>query len=59
MSNHQFFKRLAEALIAEVTRQSPEGLLFRPRRQGRAPEAWLSGRKALGWRVAQGAAVFL
>ncbi len=29
MSNHQFFKRLAEAFIAEVTRQTPEGFLFR------------------------------
>jgi len=29
LSNHQFFKRLAEALIAEVSRATPEGALFR------------------------------
>jgi len=29
MSNHQFFARLAEAFIAEVSRVSPEGMLFR------------------------------
>jgi glutamate-ammonia-ligase adenylyltransferase len=29
MTNHQFFKRLAENLIAEVTRAAPEGMLFR------------------------------
>ena len=29
MTNHQFFKRLAEAFILEVTRQTPEGSLFR------------------------------
>src|SRR5262249_7285374 len=29
MSNHQFFKRLAESVIAEVTRAAPEGVLFR------------------------------
>ena len=29
MSNHQFFTRLAEAFIAEVSRVSPEGTLFR------------------------------
>ena len=29
MSNHQFFTRLAEAFIAEVSRVSPEGALFR------------------------------
>ncbi len=29
MSSHQFFKRLAEAFIAEVTRQTAEGFLFR------------------------------
>lgn len=29
ISNHQFFIRLAEALIAEVTRQTPEGQLYR------------------------------
>jgi len=29
LSNHQFFVRLAEAFIAEVTRVTPEGALFR------------------------------
>lgn len=29
LSNHQFFVRLAEAFIAEVTRLAPEGTLFR------------------------------
>jgi len=29
LSNHQFFKRLAEAFIAEVTQQTPEGMLYR------------------------------
>jgi glutamate-ammonia-ligase adenylyltransferase len=29
ISNHQFFARLAEAFIAEVSRVSPEGTLFR------------------------------
>jgi len=29
MTNHQFFKRLAEAMIAEITRQTAEGFLFR------------------------------
>jgi [glutamine synthetase] adenylyltransferase / [glutamine synthetase]-adenylyl-L-tyrosine phosphorylase len=29
MSNHQFFTRLAEAFIAEVSRVAPEGTLFR------------------------------
>ncbi len=29
LSNHQFFVRVAEALIAEVTRLAPEGTLFR------------------------------
>lgn len=29
MSNHQFFNRLAESFIAEVTRLTPEGSLFR------------------------------
>jgi [glutamine synthetase] adenylyltransferase / [glutamine synthetase]-adenylyl-L-tyrosine phosphorylase len=29
LSNHQFFLRLAEAFIAEVTRLTPEGSLFR------------------------------
>ena len=29
MSNHQFFVRLAEAFIAEVSRAAPEGMLFR------------------------------
>jgi glutamate-ammonia-ligase adenylyltransferase len=29
MTNHQFFTRLAEAFIAEVSRVSPEGTLFR------------------------------
>ncbi len=29
MSNHQFFAKLAEAFIAEVSRVSPEGTLFR------------------------------
>jgi glutamate-ammonia-ligase adenylyltransferase len=29
MSNHQFFTRLAEAFIAEVSRVSPDGMLFR------------------------------
>jgi glutamate-ammonia-ligase adenylyltransferase len=29
MSNHQFFNRLAEAFIAEVTRVTPAGMLFR------------------------------
>jgi [glutamine synthetase] adenylyltransferase / [glutamine synthetase]-adenylyl-L-tyrosine phosphorylase len=28
-SNHQFFTRLAEALIAELSRMTPEGMLFR------------------------------
>lgn len=29
LSNHQFFKRLIEAFVAEVTRMTPEGMLFR------------------------------
>ncbi|HWD91158.1 MAG TPA: bifunctional [glutamate--ammonia ligase]-adenylyl-L-tyrosine phosphorylase/[glutamate--ammonia-ligase] adenylyltransferase [Verrucomicrobiae bacterium] len=29
MSNHQFFTRLAEAFIAEVSRPAPEGMLYR------------------------------
>ena len=29
MTNHQFFNRLAEAFIAEVTRVAPEGTLYR------------------------------
>jgi [glutamine synthetase] adenylyltransferase / [glutamine synthetase]-adenylyl-L-tyrosine phosphorylase len=29
MSNHQFFTRLAEAFIAEVSRAAPEGMLYR------------------------------
>ena len=29
MTNHQFFTRLAETFIAEVSRVSPEGMLFR------------------------------
>ncbi len=29
MSNHQFFQRLAEAFISEVTRRAPEGFLYR------------------------------
>jgi glutamate-ammonia-ligase adenylyltransferase len=29
MSNHQFFKRLAETFIAEVTHAAPEGALYR------------------------------
>jgi glutamate-ammonia-ligase adenylyltransferase len=29
LANHQFFNRLAEALIAEVSRMTPEGMLFR------------------------------
>lgn len=29
LSNHQFFTRLAEAFIAEVSRVTPEGMLFR------------------------------
>ena len=29
LSNHQFFARLAESFIAEVTRLAPEGMLFR------------------------------
>jgi [glutamine synthetase] adenylyltransferase / [glutamine synthetase]-adenylyl-L-tyrosine phosphorylase len=29
MSNHQFFTRVAEAFIAEVSRVAPEGMLFR------------------------------
>jgi glutamate-ammonia-ligase adenylyltransferase len=29
MSNHQFYNRLAEAFIAEVTRMTPEGSLYR------------------------------
>ncbi len=29
MTNHQFFTRLAEAFIAEISRVSPEGMLFR------------------------------
>ena len=29
MTNHQFFNRLAEAFIAEVSRMTPEGMLFR------------------------------
>src|SRR4029453_12488501 len=29
LTNHQFFKRLAEALFAEVTRATSEGTLFR------------------------------
>ena len=29
LANHQFFNRLAEAFIAEVTRMAPEGTLFR------------------------------
>jgi [glutamine synthetase] adenylyltransferase / [glutamine synthetase]-adenylyl-L-tyrosine phosphorylase len=29
LSNHQFFNRLAEAFIAETTRMTPEGMLYR------------------------------
>ena len=29
LSNHQFFKRLAEAIVAEVSRLAPEGRLYR------------------------------
>ena len=29
LTNHQFFNRLAEAFIAEVTRVTPEGVLYR------------------------------
>ncbi len=29
MTNHQFFNRLAEAVVAEVTRLAPEGTLYR------------------------------
>jgi glutamate-ammonia-ligase adenylyltransferase len=29
LTNHQFFNRLAEAFIAEVTRMAPEGMLYR------------------------------
>jgi [glutamine synthetase] adenylyltransferase / [glutamine synthetase]-adenylyl-L-tyrosine phosphorylase len=29
MNNHQFYTRLGEALIAEVSRMTPEGMLFR------------------------------
>ncbi len=29
LSNHQFFKRLAETIVAEVSRVSPEGFLYR------------------------------
>jgi glutamate-ammonia-ligase adenylyltransferase len=29
LKNHQYFKRLAEAFIAEVTRPAPEGMLYR------------------------------
>ncbi len=29
MTNHQFFTRLAEAFIAEISRVAPEGMLFR------------------------------
>jgi glutamate-ammonia-ligase adenylyltransferase len=29
LNNHQYFKRLAEAFIAEVTRAAPEGTLYR------------------------------
>ncbi|MEO8428506.1 MAG: bifunctional [glutamate--ammonia ligase]-adenylyl-L-tyrosine phosphorylase/[glutamate--ammonia-ligase] adenylyltransferase [Verrucomicrobiota bacterium] len=29
LTNHQFFKRLAEAFIAEVSRLAPEGVLYR------------------------------
>src|SRR5438093_9248817 len=29
LTNHQFFKRLIEAFVAEVTRMTPEGTLFR------------------------------
>ena len=29
LTNHQFFKRLAEAFIAEVTRMTPDGTLYR------------------------------
>src|SRR5678816_4132708 len=29
LTNHQFFKRLAEAFIAEVSRLAPEGILYR------------------------------
>src|SRR5207245_7059488 len=29
LANHQFFKRLIEAVVAEVTRMAPEGSLFR------------------------------
>ena len=29
LKNHQFFKRLAEAFIAEITRPAPEGVLYR------------------------------
>jgi glutamate-ammonia-ligase adenylyltransferase len=29
LSNHQFFKRLIEAFVGEVTRMTPEGTLFR------------------------------
>ena len=29
LTNHQFFNRLAEAFIAEVSRMTPEGALYR------------------------------
>ena len=29
LANHQFFSRLAEAMIAEISRVAPEGMLFR------------------------------
>jgi len=29
LTNHQFFKRLIEAFVAEVTRMTPEGTLYR------------------------------
>jgi glutamate-ammonia-ligase adenylyltransferase len=29
LANHQYFKRLAEAFIAEISRSAPEGMLFR------------------------------
>jgi len=29
LGNHQFFKRLIESFVAEVTRMTPEGMLFR------------------------------
>src|SRR5438552_3503316 len=29
LANHQFFKRLIEAFVAEITRMTPEGTLFR------------------------------